>query len=249
MFEAIGGPDGLKAVLKQIGDDVTESELIELDLKDVSPGETRDTSAPEALAESMQAFTLGNVLTDEKRELLNDWLKRNTTGGDLIREGVSEDWVVDGKTGSGSYETRNDIAVIWPLMMNQSFIQYSPVVMKRMPEQPAHFAPEPARFHRHPARSAPEPARFQGQPARSAPEPARFQSHPAHLASEPARSQGQPARSAPDPARSQGQPARSTPEPARSQSQPARSAPEPARFQGQPARSASEPARSQGRLA
>lgn len=41
-------------------------------------------------------------------------MKRNTTGDALIRAGVPEGWEVADKTGSGSYGTRNDIAIIWP---------------------------------------------------------------------------------------------------------------------------------------
>jgi beta-lactamase class A len=114
IFEAIGGPKGLMEVLRGIGDDVTEPDRIEPDLNNVEPGETRDTSTPKALAESLQAFTLGNALPEEKQNLLNDWLKRNTTGDALIRAGVPEGWIVGDKTGAGSYGTRNDIAVIWP---------------------------------------------------------------------------------------------------------------------------------------
>ncbi|MEO7124233.1 MAG: serine hydrolase, partial [Lacisediminihabitans sp.] len=39
---------------------------------------------------------------------------RNTTGATLIRAAVPAGWTVADKTGSGSYGTRNDIAVIWP---------------------------------------------------------------------------------------------------------------------------------------
>src|SRR5690606_39218682 len=41
-------------------------------------------------------------------------LERNTTGDDLIRAGVPDDWKVGDKTGGGDYGTRNDIAVLWP---------------------------------------------------------------------------------------------------------------------------------------
>ncbi|RCW63344.1 beta-lactamase class A [Saliterribacillus persicus] len=114
ILEAIGGPKGFKDVLREIGDDVTEPARIEPELNNVEPGETKDTSTPKALAESLQAFTLGDVLSEEKQKLLNDWLKRNTTGDNLIREGVPEGWIVGDKTGAGPYGTRNDIAVIWP---------------------------------------------------------------------------------------------------------------------------------------
>jgi beta-lactamase class A len=114
ILEAIGGPEGFKEVLREIGDDVTEPERIEPDLNHVEPGETRDTSTPKALAESLQAFSLGSAIPAEKQNLLNNWLKQNTTGDALIRAGVPKGWTVGDKTGAGSYGTRNDIAVIWP---------------------------------------------------------------------------------------------------------------------------------------
>ncbi|WP_246625025.1 class A beta-lactamase [Fictibacillus nanhaiensis] len=113
ILEAIDGPKGFKESLRKIGDYVTEPERIEPDLNDVKPGETRDTSTPKALAESLQAITLDSVLPEDKRNLLLDWLKRNTTGDALIRAGVPEGWIVGDKTG-GANGTRNDIAVLWP---------------------------------------------------------------------------------------------------------------------------------------
>lgn len=114
IFEAIGGPKGFETVLREIGDDVTRPRRIEPELNDVRPGEDHDTSTAKALAKSLQAFTLGDALPEEKQNMLNDWLIRNTTGDQLIRAGVPGTWVVGDKTGSGSYGTRNDIAVIWP---------------------------------------------------------------------------------------------------------------------------------------
>ncbi|MFE4430561.1 class A beta-lactamase [Peribacillus butanolivorans] len=114
ILKQLGGPTGFKKALEEIGDNVTNPERFEPDLNEVNPGETHDTSTPRALATSLQAFTLGDTLPTEKRELLIDWMKRNTTGDTLIRAGVPKGWVVADKTGSGSYGTRNDIAIIWP---------------------------------------------------------------------------------------------------------------------------------------
>jgi beta-lactamase class A len=66
------------------------------------------------LATSLQTYVLGQALPAEKRELLTDWMKRNTTGDALIRAGVPKSWRVADKTGAGSYATRNDIAILWP---------------------------------------------------------------------------------------------------------------------------------------
>ncbi|RDW16675.1 class A beta-lactamase [Oceanobacillus chungangensis] len=114
ILQQVGGPSGFKKALREIGDNVTNPERIEPELNEVNPGETHDTSTPRALAISLQAFTLGDVLPTEKRALLIDWMKRNTTGDTLIRAGVPEGWEVADKTGAGLYGTRNDIAIIWP---------------------------------------------------------------------------------------------------------------------------------------
>lgn len=114
ILKQLGGPSEFKKSLIEIGDTVTNPERFEPELNEVHPGETHDTSTPKALATSLQAFALGDVLSTEKRNLLIDWMKRNTTGDNLIRAGVPGGWEVADKTGSGSYGTRNDIAIIWP---------------------------------------------------------------------------------------------------------------------------------------
>lgn len=115
ILNQIGGPAGFKQALEEIGDTVTNPVRYEPDLNEVNPGETHDTSTARALAASLQAYTLGDTLSAEKRELLLDWMKRNTTGDALIRAGVPKGWVVADKTGAGLYGTRNDIAIIWPV--------------------------------------------------------------------------------------------------------------------------------------
>ncbi|MER0466435.1 class A beta-lactamase [Bacillus cabrialesii subsp. cabrialesii] len=114
ILKQLGGPAGFKKALEEMGDNITNPERFEPDLNEVNPGETHDTSTAKALATSLQAFTLGDALPTEKRELLIDWMKRNTTGDALIRAGVPKGWEVADKTGAGSYGTRNDIAIIWP---------------------------------------------------------------------------------------------------------------------------------------
>jgi len=114
ILQQLGGPDGFKEALEKIGDDVTLPERFEPDLNEVNPGETHDTSTARALATSLQTYVLGQALPEDKRALLTDWMKRNTTGDALIRAGVPKSWEVADKTGAGSYATRNDIAILWP---------------------------------------------------------------------------------------------------------------------------------------
>ncbi|MFD2661281.1 class A beta-lactamase [Paenibacillus thailandensis] len=114
LLDRLGGPAGFEAVLRQIGDTVTQADRYETELNAAVPGDDRDTSTPRALAASLHALAIGEALPDDKRALLVDWLKRNTTGDELIRAGVPEGWIVGDKTGAGSYGTRNDIGIVWP---------------------------------------------------------------------------------------------------------------------------------------
>ncbi|AKR12636.1 beta-lactamase (plasmid) [Bacillus thuringiensis] len=99
--------------MREIGDTVKNTERFEPELNEVYSGDIHDTSTQKALAASFQVFTLGDALSSEKRDLLIDWMKRNTTGDNLIRAGVPGGWEVADKTCSESYGTRNDITIVW----------------------------------------------------------------------------------------------------------------------------------------
>ncbi|MGW4521838.1 class A beta-lactamase [Amycolatopsis sp. NPDC004378] len=114
LFEELGGPPGLAAALRGIGDTTTHVDRTEPGLNDLSPGDVRDTSTPRAMAGSLRAFTLGDVLPPEQRKILTDTMRANLTGATVIRAGTPAGWTVADKTGTGDYATRNDIAVVWP---------------------------------------------------------------------------------------------------------------------------------------
>jgi len=114
LFRELGGPDGWERIVRCLGDRVTEADRLEPVLNSAVPGDRRDTSSPRALATDLRAYTLGRELDAEDRSLLDTWLRGNTTGNATIRAGVPATWVVGDKTGSASYGTRNDIAVLRP---------------------------------------------------------------------------------------------------------------------------------------
>jgi beta-lactamase class A len=114
LFDLIGGPRGLDRALEEIGDSTTEVVRREPELNDWRPGEVRDTTTPRAVAESLAAFAVGGELATPDKRLLNRLLLRNTTGDALIRSAVPQEWRVGDKTGSATYGTRNDIAVLTP---------------------------------------------------------------------------------------------------------------------------------------
>ncbi|MFI6285123.1 class A beta-lactamase [Streptomyces sp. NPDC051018] len=115
LLEELGGPKALDAALEKLGDDTTRMERTEPELSRWTPGDTRDTSTPRALAGDLRAYVLGDVLGKAERAQLTTWLRTNTTGDEVIRAGMPKGWVVGDKTGTGSnYGARNDIAVVWP---------------------------------------------------------------------------------------------------------------------------------------
>jgi beta-lactamase class A len=114
LLNHIGGPNGFKSALNQLGDNVTQPASIEPKLNENIPGDIRDTSTPRQLAIDLQAYTTGKILTDDKKKILLDWMMGNTTGNTLIRAGAPANWIVADKSGSGLYGRRNDIAIVMP---------------------------------------------------------------------------------------------------------------------------------------
>ena len=114
LLDQLGGPAGLQAALRGIGDPTTNVDRTEPTLNEATPGDPRDTSTPRALGTDLRAFVLGDALPAARAGLFTDWLRANTTGGPYIRSGVPAGWKVGDKTGNGGYGTRNDIGIVWP---------------------------------------------------------------------------------------------------------------------------------------
>ncbi|WP_433962623.1 class A beta-lactamase [Rhodopseudomonas palustris] len=114
LLGSFGGPAGLTAFARSLGDQTTRLDRIETELNEALPGDARDTTSPRAIAQDLHALALGDALTPSSRALLVGWMKANTTGGARIRAGVPSGWSVADKTGTGERGTANDIAVLWP---------------------------------------------------------------------------------------------------------------------------------------
>jgi beta-lactamase class A/beta-lactamase class A CARB-5 len=114
ILDVLGGPQKVTDFLRSIGDVTTRLDRREPDLNDGSPGDDRDTTTPSAMASTMQKLVLGDVLEDQKRKQLTDWLTANEVGGPLLRAGVPDNWQVADRTGAGGFGTRGVAAVMWP---------------------------------------------------------------------------------------------------------------------------------------
>ena len=114
LLDTIGGPTGLTNFARSIGNEMTRLDRKEPELNSASPGDERDTTTPAAMCADMQRLLLGNVLSESSRQQLEDWLRQNETGSQMIRAGVPKTWTVGDKTGRCGNGATNDVAIIRP---------------------------------------------------------------------------------------------------------------------------------------
>lgn len=114
LLASIGGPPGLTAFVRHLGDTVTRLDRNEPTLNEALPGDRRDTTSPAAMLATLRALLLDNRLSPPSREQWLAWLQANRTGDERIRAGLPKGWRVGDKTGTGERGTANDVAFIWP---------------------------------------------------------------------------------------------------------------------------------------
>ena len=114
LLDSFGGPAGLTAFARSLGDTVTRLDRRETELNEAIPGDPRDTTTPAAMLDNLRRLLLGDLLSPASRGQLADWLSANTTGGSRLRAGLPKDWRVGDKTGTSGNGASNDIAIAWP---------------------------------------------------------------------------------------------------------------------------------------
>jgi len=114
LLDSVGGPAGLTAWLRSIGDGITRLDRTEPTLNEAKPGDLRDTTTPSAVAESLNKVLFGNILSASSRQKLAVWMIAGKTGNSRLRAGLPPDWRVGDKTGTNNTGCANDIAIAWP---------------------------------------------------------------------------------------------------------------------------------------
>lgn len=109
-----GGPEELTGFLRSLGDQTTRLDRYEPQLNDVGPGETRDTTSPDAAAQSLHKLLLGDTLSEPSKEQLENWLIANKVGGPLLRAVLPAGWNIADRTGASDYGSRGVLAIMWP---------------------------------------------------------------------------------------------------------------------------------------
>ncbi len=113
LLREIGGPRGLTAFARSIGDGATRLDRWELELNSAEPGDEQDTSTPAALARTFAGLLVGDLLRPVDRRRLRSWMLANRTSGPRFRDALPDGWRLADKTGAGDYGTNNDAGVAW----------------------------------------------------------------------------------------------------------------------------------------
>ncbi len=120
MIALLGGPAGVTAKLREMGDSATRLDRTEPMMNLVLPGDPRDTTTPEAMARLIGRLMTGQLLKPASRDLLFGWMAETKTGVRRIRAGLPSVWRSGDKTGtgiddgaSGMVNKYNDVAVVF----------------------------------------------------------------------------------------------------------------------------------------
>ncbi|MGV0742264.1 class A beta-lactamase [Mycolicibacterium sp. XJ870] len=111
LLKTIGGPPGITAFARSVGDERTRLDRWEIELNSAIPGDPRDTSTPAALAIGYRALLEGDALLPPQRNQLQEWMRANQTSS--MRAGLPAGWTTADKTGSGDYGSTNDVGMAY----------------------------------------------------------------------------------------------------------------------------------------
>ncbi len=114
LLKTVDGSAGFTRYARALGDKQTRLDRIEPDLNSALPDDERDTTTPVAMAADLRRLLVGDALSPASRAKLEGWLAANTTGGEMIRTGLPNEWKMGDKTGRGSNGSTNDIAILRP---------------------------------------------------------------------------------------------------------------------------------------
>lgn len=124
ILQSLGGPESVTVFSRQLGDDVTRLDRWETELNEAVPSDERDTTTPNAMIGNLEQLLLGNVLTEESRNLLKTWLINNQVADDLFRSVKPDGWIIGDRTGAGGFGSRAITAVIWPPEREPIFVAF-----------------------------------------------------------------------------------------------------------------------------
>ncbi|UPK75240.1 class A beta-lactamase [Nocardioidaceae bacterium SCSIO 66511] len=111
LLREVGGPRGLTAFVRSIGDRTTRLDRWEEALNTARPGDLRDTTTPRAIARTYKRLLVGDALNHRDRRQLREWMFANQTS--RFADSLPDGWRLADKTGAGAYASTNDVGVAW----------------------------------------------------------------------------------------------------------------------------------------
>lgn len=118
LVRRLGGPAGVTALFRAMGDAVTRLDRYEPDLGLVLSADVRDTTTPMAMAQLVRRVLTGDLLRPDSRDLLLRWMLATDTGPNRLRAGLPGQWSTGNKTGTGratgTTNKVNDVAITFP---------------------------------------------------------------------------------------------------------------------------------------
>ena len=114
LLAAHGGPAGVTAAARALGDRITRLDRNEPGLNEARPGDPRDTTTPDAMAGLLQRALVGQGLSPASRVQLDDWMRGTRTSDARLRKHLPDGWALADKTGTGARGTSNDVGVYHP---------------------------------------------------------------------------------------------------------------------------------------
>lgn len=114
LLKIVGGPAGLTACLRQIGDNVTRLDRWETELNEALPGDVRDTTTPASMATTLRKLLTTPSLSARSQQQLLQWMVDDRVAGPLIRAVLPAGWFIADKTGAGERGSRGIVALLGP---------------------------------------------------------------------------------------------------------------------------------------
>jgi Beta-lactamase class A len=114
LLTAMGGPQKLTDFLRKTGDSVTRLDRWEPELNEALPGDSRDTTTPEHMAQTLRQLLTGKTLTAASQKQLIDWMEADKVAGPLLRSVLPAGWFIADKTGAGERGSRGIVATMGP---------------------------------------------------------------------------------------------------------------------------------------
>jgi beta-lactamase class A len=114
VLAAVGGPAGVTAFFRALGDATSRLDRTEPTLNEAAPGDPRDATTPAAAVADLEKILLGDALKPASRARLTQWMIDDRVAAPLLRAALPADWRIADKTGAGGNGSRGIVAVLWP---------------------------------------------------------------------------------------------------------------------------------------